>query len=45
MNADNCGICLESLQDGRPVRELHSGADWSHIFHDECICNEEILFI
>lgn len=37
MNADNCGICLESLQDGRPVRELHSGPDWSHIFHDQCI--------
>lgn len=35
MDADSCGICFDSLQNGQPVRELHSGADWSHIFHDE----------
>jgi hypothetical protein len=42
MNADICGICMESLANGRPTILLCSGIDehgneWGHIFHKECI--------
>jgi len=42
MNSNNCGICMESLTDGRPITVLCSGIDnnnieWEHSFHKECI--------
>lgn len=42
MNSNNCGICMESLTDGRPTTILCSGVDennieWTHIFHKECM--------
>ena len=42
MDPDSCGICMESLADGRPTTLLCSGldergAEWAHMFHTECI--------
>ena len=31
MNSNNCGICMESLTDGRPITVLCSGIDNNNI--------------
>lgn len=42
---ETCAICCDVLNSTQPIRLLHSGLNWSHSFHENCINEWELTCI